>query len=605
MFLQVGAIKQTPQLGIALTLSAILLSCLALLAIPTAAGAATAGGLKQLEGTTGCLVNEASSLSGCQDVRAMQNATDVVVSPDGRNVYVSSLNKDAIVSFDRNPSTGALTQKGTITGCVTSNPGVSGPDQCNLISNAIALDGVTAMAISPDGKSLYTVTNQGKASAFNRAPDGTLTYLDTDTCCSQAGATTVAVSPDGASVYAAGDYFASIVVWFTRNTVPGPNFGNIDFSNCYGNGGGCLGVQNMAHPTAVTVTPDNGELVISTSDGVVLGWDRASTGATIGALTPSFTPSRCVANSTLSGTCQAKTGTIALMSEALVGNTRIYAGGQQAVSTINRDPSTNNIAPDTAGNCFGYPGSNFLGCANMPGSGCCSTFYPARELVGTPDGRNLYLGTESAAPAIFGFNRSDAALSPMPPPLHCLSAPAADTCAGFRQGNRIQAMAASPDSRNIYAVGNNRLFAFAVDRAPVCQNVSTSTTNNSSVTVNLSCSDPDGDALTYEKVTEPSRGTLAGVQGNSVSYGPQPGTTGADSFQYRALGAGIASDPATATIDVTYPPLPVTPISRKKCKKGFVKKTVKIRRHGKVVKDKNGKAKTKTICVKRRHKKHK
>ena len=95
-----------------------------------------------------------------------------------------------------------------------------------------------------------------------------------------------------------------------------------------------------------------------------------------------------------------------------------------------------------------------------------------------------------------------------------------------------------------------------LDRPPVCQNVSAGTLNTASVIVGLSCSDPDGDAVTYEKVTDPGRGTLAGIQGNTVSYGPQPGTTGVDSFQYRARGAGVASDPATASINVTAPPQP-------------------------------------------------
>jgi hypothetical protein len=72
--------------------------------------------------------------------------------------------------------------------------------------------------------------------------------------------------------------------------------------------------------------------------------------------------------------------------------------------------------------------------------------------------------------------------------------------------------------------------------------------------VTLSCSDPDGDAVTYEKVTDPSRGTLAGISGNHVSYGPQPGTSGVDSFQYRARAAGVASDPATALVNVIAPP---------------------------------------------------
>ena len=44
-----------------------------------------------------------------------------------------------------------------------------------------------------------------------------------------------------------------------------------------------------------------------------------------------------------------------------------------------------------------------------------------------------------------------------------------------------------------------------------------------------------------------------------MSYGPQPGTSGVDSFQYRARAGGVASDPATASVNVTAPPPVVTP----------------------------------------------
>ena len=38
------------------------------------------------------------------------------------------------------------------------------------------------------------------------------------------------------------------------------------------------------------------------------------------------------------------------------------------------------------------------------------------------------------------------------------------------------------------------------DRAPVCNNVSTSTPHNTSVAVKLNCSDPDGENVVYEKL---------------------------------------------------------------------------------------------------------
>lgn len=576
-------------------LGAIMLSCAAFLALPGAAGAATAGGLKQLASTSGCLVDEASTPSGCQHVRGMQAIGDVAVTPNGQSVYVTSTGKDAIVAFNRNPATGELTQNSGITGCYTSDAGVATADSCNLIPIPDTLDGPTAIAISPDGQQVYVVTTSGRLTGFNRLADGSLTLNNSGNYCGS-GSTlnAVAISPNGASVYLGGSCAGGGVGYYSRDLTTGA----ISFVECHG--GVCDGTApNLTNPTDLEVTPDGKELLISSANDVVLGWDRSPAGN----LTPSSATSRCVSNTTLTGTCQSRPGLIAPQSLALTDSgTRISVGGPQALSTINRDPATNSLIPDTEGNCFSYPTSTFAGCGPAAGTNCCTTFFPAREVLASPDGSSLYLGTEATSAAIFGFSLAAGGLTQKPAPLGCTSVGGADGCGAFRQGNRIQAMAASPDNRNVYAVGNNRLFTFQIDRPPVCQNVSTSTTNNLSVTVNLSCSDPDGDALTFEKVTDPSHGTLAGIQGNLVSYGPQPGTTGADSFQYRAVAAGVQSDPATATIVVSYPPSPspVEPIShKKKCKKGFVKKTVKVRRHGKGIK-----GKTKTVCVKKHSHKH-
>ena len=81
--------------------------------------------------------------------------------------------------------------------------------------------------------------------------------------------------------------------------------------------------------------------------------------------------------------------------------------------------------------------------------------------------------------------------------------------------------------------------------------MSAGTTNTASVTVTLSCFDPDGETLTYEVVTPPSRGTLAGIVGNAAQLRPAAlGTTGVDSFQYRARVRACAPIPATASISV-------------------------------------------------------
>ena len=368
------------------------------------------------------------------------------------------------------------------------------------------------------------------------------------------------MSPDGKSVYAVGPWFGGMVEWLRRTTDAGANHGDIANGGFYQ--GPSPAIQNLgSNPNDIIVTPDGKEVLISTGNNV-LGWDRNTT-TDPGRLTPATAAdsTRCVTGSGTgnpAGTCQTREGILTMQSVAAPSNGAVYAGAQQSLSKIDRNTSTNNLTADTGGNCFGYPTSTFSGCTGMPGTSPF-VWYPQHALAASPDGQNLFFGDQASPAGIFGYNRSGLNIARNPTPLGCTNTSATEGCRTFRQGNQIQQLAVSPNSRNVYAVGNNRLFTFAIDRPPVCSNVSANTANNTSVRVTFNCSDPDGDPLTFQKLTDPSKGTLAGVSGNGVSYGPQPGTSGTDSFQYRALGAGVPSDAATAFVNVSAPPPPPPP----------------------------------------------
>lgn len=541
-------------------LSALLTLSIVLVAFPVTAGAASSGGLKQLPGGSGCFSGEDPVPAGCTEARAIAQVGDVVVSPAGDSVYVSSTSNDAIAIFDRNTANGRLTQKSGILGCVTTAPAVATAETCNLIAptDPSSFDGPTALAMSGDGKNLYLVTEQGRLASMNRAADGTLTFNDSGNLCGGGCIlNALAVSPDGASVYPAGPSLSGIVAHYRRDMTPGASLGDISggFRTCVSVTSCGGSAQNLGAVSEVAVTPDNKQLLLTiTSTNAVLAWDRAVSGPTQGDWTTATATARCVGDTNLGGTCQARPGVIGPQSLAFADNgATVLVGSQQSLATVHRDASTGNLTPDAA-NCFGYPTSAFSGCAATPGSSCCTTFFPVRDVVSTPDGANVYLGTESSSPTLWGFSRSGGALSLKPTPLRCVSVTAADTCETFQQGNRIQEMFASGDNRNVYAGGNGRVWAFAVDRPPVCQNVGASTRVNTAVTITFNCSDPDGDAVSYEKATDPARGNVAGVRGNQISYAPQIGTSGTDSFTYRAIAGGVLSDPATVTVNVVAPP---------------------------------------------------
>ena len=96
--------------------------------------------------------------------------------------------------------------------------------------------------------------------------------------------------------------------------------------------------------------------------------------------------------------------------------------------------------------------------------------------------------------------------------------------------------------------------SITITRAPTCSTVSVKTKVGTAVQVPLSCTDPDGDTLTFSKLTDPSKGTLGSPVGNAITYTPNAGEFGADSFTYKASDGTADSAAATANITITRAP---------------------------------------------------
>jgi hypothetical protein len=88
-----------------------------------------------------------------------------------------------------------------------------------------------------------------------------------------------------------------------------------------------------------------------------------------------------------------------------------------------------------------------------------------------------------------------------------------------------------------------------VNDAPVATPQSVATPQNTAVAITLAGSDVDGDALTYAVVTWPAAGVLSGAA-PALTYTPNSGYTGSDSFAFTASDGTLASDPATISITV-------------------------------------------------------
>lgn len=123
---------------------------------------------------------------GATPLSSDSNGYDLVVSPDGKHVYVADLGASELVSFTRDPVTGALTPLETL----DTNDGVSLP---------------LRLSSSPDGRHLYVICNR----IGGPVPPIVVLARDTDTGLLTVTASydtsndprSVMVSPDGVHVY--------------------------------------------------------------------------------------------------------------------------------------------------------------------------------------------------------------------------------------------------------------------------------------------------------------------------------------------------------------------------------------------------------------------
>jgi DNA-binding beta-propeller fold protein YncE len=93
--------------------------------------------------------------TGCRVSRGLDLLTELVVSPDGRNVYVGSFGDGLVAAFSRQRD-GRLVQLAGSTGCLVGLFGhpiiIDLPYRCKRTLLGDEIDG---MAVSPDGRDLY------------------------------------------------------------------------------------------------------------------------------------------------------------------------------------------------------------------------------------------------------------------------------------------------------------------------------------------------------------------------------------------------------------------------------------------------------------------
>ena len=93
------------------------------------------------------------------------------------------------------------------------------------------------------------------------------------------------------------------------------------------------------------------------------------------------------------------------------------------------------------------------------------------------------------------------------------------------------------------------------DTAPSCSDVAAGTTAvNTDASVSLTCSDPDGDALSYSVVGPPSHGHVGAPDGaGTVTYTPDAGYVGSDAFTF-TVDDGYGGSAPAANVDISVGP---------------------------------------------------
>jgi large repetitive protein len=112
------------------------------------------------------------------------------------------------------------------------------------------------------------------------------------------------------------------------------------------------------------------------------------------------------------------------------------------------------------------------------------------------------------------------------------------------------------DSGGLSVTQSYTIVVANVNDAPVAQNNSYSVNQGFVLTVAVTAgvlandSDPDGDALTAVLSAGPTKGSLTLNANGSFTYTPNAGTSGTDTFTYRAFDGALYSNVATVTITV-------------------------------------------------------
>jgi DNA-binding beta-propeller fold protein YncE len=437
------------------------------LVLLTATVALAVGELSQKPGTAGCISVDGSG-ERCQRLAAIEEPTDVAVSPDGRNVYV--VGSDSVTILDRDPATGELAPHLGGAVCIAL-------EEQRGCENGRALDGARAVTASPDGGTVYVASRASAAVAvFDRGPSGGLIQKPGEAGCSslsvaegcrQARAlgapSDVAVSPDGSSVYVSSSNDSVAVfgrdgagVLTQASGEPGCIASTQDE--------GCRLGRGLMGAAQLATSPDGKNVYVVSprfdSGVAILDRDPAA-----GGLTQKGGASGCIAFEGSEG-CQPGRALLEPFGVAVSpdGRSVYVASGVDAIAVLSRDLASGSLSQrDGAAGCVSTSGMDGEGKG-----GVCQAGRGLDEPLGvalSPGGESLYVSSSgSDGVAIFDRDAREG-LTQKPGAAACISEDGGDGCQSGVALDGLNSAAVSPDGRNVYATAPESSSIAIFDRA--------------------------------------------------------------------------------------------------------------------------------------------
>ncbi len=511
---------------------------------------------------------------GCSVVGdSYSGATDVAVSPDGRFAYVAAFSADALVVMDRNPATGALTFKSCVgqnaaVGCAPARA-MDGPSDVELTPDgtqvlvATRFDG---LAVFDRNATTGALTQKGGQAGCVERQFQTEGCLPVNGINVGEGTLSVRFGPgaDPTDVYLGSPNGAILNLERTPGTgVLAQLAGTIGCARDDGNFS-CLNTVGMGtgEIRQFAVSPD-GRHVYVPSSGTASGVAILDRAAATGTLTQDPDGSGCITatGNPIAGVNQcSKDARLAGNPESLQvsGDGRqVYVAAGDRVTVLARDGANGRLSPSS---CVSR--TTDLGCA-----GGARNLRSPQYLALSPDGQDLAVGDTGSGSGLAFFHRgAGGALVQNPGIDGCISVNGASSDLGAIVQGACRSNLAVDSLGALTFFGADQLYAgfqttdaVAVikrDFAPRCADQSLAVGFESAVAVPLACADRNGDALTLSIAGQPSAGLLGAIDvpGARVFYNPFGGFTGSDSFKYRAFAGGQTSNTAAVSLQVAGAP---------------------------------------------------